>query len=99
MLQCVKSGVKNVVRTFDTDVLILLSAHRHFAGNFDSKIYAWFAVGKKVFMTSVNWLYTLARKSVKHFHSFIHLLVAIPFLRSSIRVNVTFGTDGRNLRI
>ena len=49
MLQCVKSGIKNiVVRTIDTDVLILLLAYRHFAGNFDSKIYAWFTVGKNV---------------------------------------------------
>ena len=73
----------------------------HFAGNFDSNVYASFTVGKNVSFYDVNKLavHLVARKSVKHFHSFIYLLVAIPFLRSSIRVNVNFGTDDRNLRI
>jgi len=47
MIQCVKSGVKHVmIRTVDTDVLLLLISFRYDIGNYDSKVYAWFGVGK-----------------------------------------------------
>ena len=55
MIQCVRSGVKKVVvRTVDTDVLMLLLGYLHFAANFDSNVYAWFGVGKGTCFYSIN---------------------------------------------
>ena len=45
MLQCVKSSIdKVVVRTVDTDVIMLLLAYRHVVGNFSSNVFTWFGI-------------------------------------------------------
>ena len=87
MLQCVESGVqKVVVRTVDTDVIILLVAYRHLGGNYDSNVYVWFAVSKNVcFMTLISFLYSLG-----FFHTFTG--------HFSTRESANFGTDGMNLK-
>jgi hypothetical protein len=55
MLQCVKGGVSTVVvRTVDTDVLVLLLAFRHLAGNFSSKVFAYFGIGNKSCFYDIN---------------------------------------------
>ena len=46
VIQCVTKGIKNVViRTFNTDVLLLLIAYRY-AESFDSNIYTYVGAGK-----------------------------------------------------
>ena len=56
VLQCLKTGVKNiVVRTIDTDVIVLLLAYRYFAGNFDLNVYAMLA-SKDISFYNINEL-------------------------------------------
>ena len=48
MIQCFKSWIHHVViRTVDTGVIVSLSAYRHHAQNFDSKVYALLVAGGK----------------------------------------------------
>ena len=55
MIQCVRSGMKKVVvRTVDTDVLILLLAYRHIAGNFESNVNSCFGVGANSCFYDIN---------------------------------------------
>ena len=55
MLQCVRSGIqKVVVRTVDTDVIMLLLAYRYEGGNFLSTVYVWFGSGKNNSFYNIN---------------------------------------------
>ena len=55
MIQCVSGGIKQVViRTVDTDVLVLLIANRHYAGHFESNVYAYFGIGTNKCYYDIN---------------------------------------------
>ena len=55
MIQCIRSGVKHVViKTVDTDVLILAIANRYYAGHFESKVYMILGIGKSTKHYDVN---------------------------------------------
>ena len=52
MVHCVRSGVTIiVVRTVNSDVII---AFRHFAGNFNSKVFSYFGSGNKACFYNIN---------------------------------------------
>ena len=58
MIQCVRSGIKTVViRTVDTDVLILLLAYRDFAGRFESEVIVYFGSGDKSCFFNINQIF------------------------------------------
>ena len=74
-LQCVHNRVKKVVvRTVGTDVLIFLLAYKHMGGKFDSKVSAWFGVGKNKCFYDINAvsipLEEKPCRSLPFFHSF-----------------------------
>ena len=55
MVHCVRNGVTTiVVRTADSDVIVLLVAFRHFAGNFNSKVFSYFGSGNKACFYNIN---------------------------------------------
>ena len=55
MIQCVRTGLNNVViRTVDTDVLLLLISYRYDIGNFNSKVYIYFGTGKNKCFYDIN---------------------------------------------
>ena len=59
-LQCVRSGIRNVViRTVDTDVILLLIAYRHQEVNTNSRVFACMAVGKEEKYYDINSISSL----------------------------------------
>ena len=55
MVHCVRNGVASVVvRTVDSDVLILLLAFRHFADNFNSTVFCHFGSGDSACFYNIN---------------------------------------------
>ena len=47
MIQCVRTGLNNVViRTVDTDVLLLIISYRYDIGNFNSKVHVSLGLAK-----------------------------------------------------
>ena len=55
MIQCVSTGTKQVVvRTVDTDVLLLLLAFRHHVGHYECNVYAYFGTGKSKCYYDIN---------------------------------------------
>ena len=54
-LQCIQCGIKNVVvRTVDTDVILLLVAYRHWVTNTDGTIFAWMSTAKNSTYYNIN---------------------------------------------
>ena len=96
MIQCLASGVRFVViKTVDTDVLILAIAYRHYAQHFDSEVNIILGSRSSITM-SMQYQYFLVKKFVSHCHSFTHFLVAIVCHHFSTTANVNCGIDGKN---
>ena len=75
MLQCVRSGIqKIVVRTVDSDVIILLLAYRYEGGNFSSNVFVWFGTGTNTTFYNINdialGLGEETYKALPFFHAF-----------------------------
>ena len=75
MLQCVRSGIqKIVVRTVDSDVIMLLFAYRHEGGNFSSNVFVWFGTGTNTTFYNINGialgLGEETCKALRFFHAF-----------------------------
>ena len=73
-LQCVRSGVRNiVVRTVDTDVILLLVAYRHSEANTASNVFAWMAAGKETSYYNINTISSILGpeqcKALPFFHA------------------------------
>ena len=73
-LQCVRSGFNDVViRTVDTDVLLLLIAYRHWETNTDSKVFGWMAASKDVDYYDINHISSILGeercKAIPFFHA------------------------------
>ena len=101
MIKHIKTGVDYVtVRTVDTDVLIFAVANRHYRGNSNSKVRIMF-IGRTTRYYDINGL-TLSigeRILVSLCPVFTLSQVVIRFPVSLTKVNVSFGTAGKNLKI
>lgn len=94
-LQCVRGGINNVVvRTVDTDVILLLVAYRHWETNTNANVFAWMASGKEANYYDINLISSILGEEKCKAIPFFHAM--IPHLISSTRENVSFETGGKS---
>ena len=96
MVHCVRNGVTSVVvRTVDSDVLILLLAFRHFADNFNSTVFCHFGSGNSACFYNSNEICCYLGEDVCHSLPFSLLFRDATQSRLSlIKENVKCGIDG-----
>ena len=93
-----QTGARSLlVRTVDTDVVVILVGKYHdlVADYQDAEIWVAFGMGRNFFFLSID----STKKDQEHYQSSMHLLVQIPHLRSMERVKRRHGKPGKIVKL
>ena len=66
MIQCV------VIKTVDTDVLVILIACRHYAAHLESNVYTYFGTGNNIGFYDINAITLMLGEKTVHALPFVH---------------------------